>query len=97
MVNIKKLDFYDVITGDSSDGKNYGVDTSIFRRADNIDMIFDSRGSYLGIRICRGKFIDGKYTGKKGIYDFKSFMDLKIWAGGRCFSGSNDLIRIVIE
>lgn len=84
MSNIKKRDFYNATTGDSVDGNNYGIDAEIFKRADNVDMVFDSRGSFLGIMTCRGKFINGRYTCKRGIHDFKSFMDLKIWAGKQC-------------
>ena len=85
MVNTKKIEFYDVITGQPANKEMYGLDTAVFRKMDNVDMIFDSRGTYLGIRTCRGKIIDGKYTCKKGgILDFKSFEDLKIWAGARC-------------
>lgn len=47
-------------------------------------MIFDSRGKYLGIRTCIGKFINDKYTSKEGRRDFKSFLDLKIWEAARC-------------
>ena len=85
MVNMKKIEFYDAITGQPANEEMYGLDTSVFRKVDNVDMIFDSRGEYLGIRTCRGKIIDGKYTCKKGgILDFKSFEDLKIWAGVKC-------------
>lgn len=84
MSNIKKKDFYDVITGDDANIKSYGIDAATFKRVDNIDMVFDSRGKYLGIRTYRGKIIDGKYTCKKGIFHFKSFIDLKIWAGIQC-------------
>ncbi len=84
MCNIKKRDFYDAITGDAVNGKYYGNDAAVFRKVDNVDMIFDSRGEYLGVRTCRGKFIGNKYTAKKGPYDFKSFLDLKIWAGKGC-------------
>lgn len=84
MSNIKKKEFYDVITGDDATVENYGLDAAIFRKVDNVDLVFDSRGSYLGIRTCRGKFINGKYTCKRGIYDFKSDIDLRIWAGKIC-------------
>lgn len=84
MSNIKKRDFYNVITGDKESIDNYGIDAATFRNVDNIDQVFDSRGQYLGIRTCRGKIINGKYTCKKGILDFKSFADLKIWAGKEC-------------
>lgn len=84
MVNVKKIEFYDVTTGQSANKERYGIDTSVFRKVDNVDLIFDSRGKYLGIRTCRGEIIDGKYTCKKGILDFKSFTDLKIWAGSQC-------------
>lgn len=86
MANIKKRDFYDAITGDIVDGKYYGVDASVFKKVDNVEMIFDSRGQYLGVRTSRGKFENGRYTFKKGPYDFKSFIDLKIWGGRRCSS-----------
>jgi hypothetical protein len=84
MCNVRKKEFYDAVTGDATDGKYYGMDAAIFRMVDNVDMVFDSRGSYIGIRTCRGKFVDDKYTTKKGPYDFKSFSDLKIWAGKGC-------------
>ena len=84
MSNVKKREFYDVITGDYASEKNYRLDASIFKKVDNVDLIFDSRGSYLGIRTCRGKFINGKYTCKRGMFDFKSFIDLKIWGGKQC-------------
>ncbi len=84
MSNIKKKDFYNVITGDKESVDNYGIDAATFKNVDNIDQVFDSRGQYLGIRTCRGKIINGKYTCKKGILDFKSFTDLKIWAGKEC-------------
>ena len=84
MVNIKKLDYYDVITGYPVNKERYGFEASVFRKVDNVDMIFDSRGLYLGLRTCRGKFVDGKYTCKRGIFDFKPFSDLKIWAGRQC-------------
>lgn len=85
MSNIKnQMMFFDIITGNIASAEDYGIDGRVYRKTDNVDLIFDSRGSYLGIRTCRGKFIDDKYTGKKGIYDFKSFLDLKIWAGKRC-------------
>lgn len=86
MCNIKKRDFYDIITGDVANAKDYGINASTFKKVDNIDMIFDSRGEYLGIRTSRGKFVNGKYIIKKGPYDFKSISDLKIWAGKRCSS-----------
>lgn len=84
MSNIKKLDFFDVTTGYPVSGESYGRDTSTFKKVDNVDMIFDSRGEYLGIRTCRGKFINGKYTVKEGIRDFKSFLDLGIWTNVQC-------------
>ncbi len=84
MVNIKKIDFYDATTGQSVSGDTYGKDASVFKKVDNVDLVFDSRGEYLGIRTCRGMIINGKYTSKKGIRDFKSFMDLMIWAGVQC-------------
>lgn len=84
MVNIKKLDFFDIITGYPVNKDSYGRDSSTFKKTDNVDMIFDSRGKYLGIRTCIGKFINGKYTSKEGRRDFKSFLDLKIWTGVRC-------------
>jgi hypothetical protein len=48
MSNIKKRDFYDVITGDPVMSKNYGYDSSIYKRSDNADMIFDSEGRISG-------------------------------------------------
>ena len=84
MSNIKKIEFYDATTGEPVDKERYGIEASIFRKVDNVDLLFDSRGQYLGIRTCRGKIIDGKYTGKKGIRDFKPFTDLEIWTGIEC-------------
>lgn len=84
MANIKKRDFYNAITGDVTDAKYYGTDAAIFRRVDNVSMIFSSRGEYLGLMTCRGKMVDGKYIAKKGPSDFKSFSDLKIWDGKGC-------------
>jgi hypothetical protein len=84
MTNIKKREFYNVITGELNDGKYYGIEAEIFKKVDNVEMIFDSRGSYLGIRTSRGKFENGRYTFKKGPYDFKSFFDLMIWGGKLC-------------
>lgn len=86
MSNMKKRDFYNVITGERVDGENYGKYANIFKEVDNVVLVFDSRGSYLGIRTSRGKFENGKYIIKKGPYDFKSFLDLKIWGGKRCSS-----------
>jgi hypothetical protein len=84
MCNMKRKDFYDVITGDIVEANNYGRDTATFKKVDNVDMVFDSRGSYLGIRTSKGKFVGKKYIASKGPYDFKSFLDLKIWAGQEC-------------
>lgn len=84
MSNIKKKDFYNVVTGDKESIDNYGINASTFKKVDNVDMVFDSRGQYLGIRTCRGKIINGRYKCKVGIRDFKSFMDLKIWGGINC-------------
>lgn len=86
MVNVKKLDYFNVVTGDAVDGKSYGRDAAVFKQSDNVEMIFSSRGEYLGITICEGKFINGKYTGKQGPKNFKSFTDLKIWAGRECIN-----------
>lgn len=86
MSNIKKRDFYNVTTGEDVDGENYGKEAAIFKKVDNVSMVFDSRGKYLGIRTCRGKIVDGKYIAKKGPHDFKSFLDLNIWAGKGCNS-----------
>lgn len=87
MSNIRnQMAFFNVITGECIDGESYGKDAATFKKVDNIHMIFDSRGSYLGIRTSRGKFEKGKYIASKGPYDFKSFLDLKIWAGKRCSS-----------
>lgn len=88
MVNIKKKDFFDVITGEQVSGEYYGIDAAVFKKVDNIDMVFDSRGKYLGIRVCQGKIINDKgkiyYTGKKGIRDYRSISDLSIWACRPC-------------
>lgn len=86
MSNIKKKDFYDAITGDAVGSDSYGMGAVTFKKVDNVRLIFDSRGEYLGIQTCRGKIENGKYIAKKGPYDFKSFLDLKIWAGKRCSS-----------
>jgi hypothetical protein len=84
MSNVRKKEFYDAVTGDTTDGKYYGIDAAVFRKVDNVRMLFDSRGEYLGIITCKGSLVNGKYTTKKGPYDFKSFSDLKIWAGKGC-------------
>lgn len=84
MSNIKKRDFYNITTGERVDEESYGKDAATFKKVDNVRMIFDSRGEYLGIMTSRGKFENGKYIIKKGPYDFKSFLDLKIWEGKRC-------------
>lgn len=93
MSNIKKREFFNVVTGEKDDGKYYGIDSSIFRKSDNVELIFSSRGEYLGIKTCRGKFMKNDkggtyYTSKEGIFDFKSFDDLGIWAGKTCPSVS---------
>jgi hypothetical protein len=84
----KKRNYFNVVTGEYVDGEGYGIDARIFRKTDNVNLVFDSRGSYLGIQTCRGKVIDNKgkeyYTSKQGIKDFKSFIDLKMWEGIRC-------------
>lgn len=84
MSNLKKLDFYDVTNGKPLDASTYGALNKSFKKVDNIDLIFSSRGEYLGIQTCRGKIINGKYTCKKGIKDFKSVEDLSIWDRGTC-------------
>lgn len=84
MSNIKKRSFFNCITGEENRGEDYGINSSTFKKVDNVDLVFSSRGEYLGIRTCRGKIINGKYTCKQGIRDFKSFDDLKIWAGIQC-------------
>lgn len=84
MSNIKKLDFFNVITGNPVSEESYGRDSSTFKKVDNVDMVFDSCGRYLGIRTCRGKLINGKYIAKEGIRDFKSFLDLNIWTSKQC-------------
>lgn len=84
MSNIKKRDFYDAVTGEPVNKERYGIDAVVFRKVDNVDLVFDSRGRYLGTRTCRGKIINGKYTCKKGVFDFRSFMDLDIWEGVQC-------------
>ncbi len=84
MSNVKKRDFYDAITGDNANKEDYGIDAAIFKKVDNVEMIFDSRGEYLGINTCRGKMVNDKYVVKEGPKDFKSFLDLKIWAGKGC-------------
>lgn len=88
MSDIKKKDYYNAVTGEYVDGEDYGTDARIFRKTDNVNLVFDSRGSYLGIQTCRGSYIDHKgkkcYTSRQGIKDFKSFIDLKMWEGVRC-------------
>lgn len=96
MVNFKKLDFYNAITGDPVDEKNYGRFAEVFKKVDNVNMVFSSRGEYLGIQTCRGKIIDGKFTGKKGPRDFKSYTDFKIWAGVECVNLENSGGRILM-
>lgn len=86
MVNLRKKEFYDIISGDSESGERYGTDATISKKVDNVDLVYDSRGRYLGIRTCRGKFENGIYIANKGPYDFKSISDLKVWAGKRCRS-----------
>lgn len=84
MSNLKKIEYFNVVTGIPVSGEKYGVDASIFRKTDNVDLVFDSRGKYLGLRICGGREIDGKYTFKKGGFYFKSSDDLKIWENIKC-------------
>jgi len=88
---MKKRDFYNIVTGERVDGENYGTDAVISKEVDNVVLVFDSRGEYLGIMTSRGKFINEKYIASKGPYDFKSFLDLNIWTGKRC--GSTDFIE----
>lgn len=103
MVNVKKLDYFDVTTGIAVNSKNYGKDAVIFKRTDNVDMIFDSRGNYLGITTCRGSFDNnGRYTTKKGPKDFKSFMELEqIWKDVKCcdthFVESKDGTQMIVD
>ena len=84
MTNIKKKDFFNCVTGEENRGDDYGINSSTFKKVDNVAMLYSSRGEYLGIYTCRGKIKNGKYTGKEGPRDFKSFMDLNIWSGVRC-------------
>lgn len=84
MSNIKKREFFNAVTGENNDGENYGKNAVIFRKVDNVSMVFDSRGDYLGIITCRGKIVNGKYIVKQGPSDFKSFSDLKMWDGENC-------------
>lgn len=89
MSNTKKLDYYDVITGNSVDEDDYGFKATVNKKVDNVDQVFDSRGSYLGIRTFRGRIINGKFTCKKGgRFDFKSCIELEIWKGkgSSCYS-----------
>jgi len=84
MTNLKKKDFYNVITGEDVNKESYGINASTFKRVINVDMVFDSRGQYIGIRTCRGKFENNKYIPNKGIHDFKSFSELMIWNNQKC-------------
>ncbi len=84
MANIKKKEYFDCITGDCVNKEMYGVIASVFKKVDNVDMVYSSRGEFLGLRTCRGMIINGKYTAKKGIWCFKSFTDLNIWSGVYC-------------
>ena len=84
MTNIKKKDFYNAINGDDAKKESYGLESSTFKKVVNVDMLFDSRGEYLGIRTFRGKLENNKLNMKKGISDFKSFLDLSIWKNQKC-------------
>ena len=44
MSNMKKRDFYNIITGERVDGENYGKDAATFKEVDNVVLVFDSRG-----------------------------------------------------
>jgi hypothetical protein len=85
MTNIKKKEFYNCVTGCVELGNNYGYYATVFKKTVNVDMIYDSRGEYLGLRTCRGSIENKKYVPNKGIRDFKSFTELyKLWNGQMC-------------
>ena len=91
MSNLKQKDYFDCITGETVDDYNYGKDAKIFKKTDNIDLIYDSHGNYLGLRCSMGKFENengkdhkGKYIWSKGPYYYKSTEDLKVWGGIKC-------------
>jgi len=86
MSNVKKKDYYDCVTGCNEIEHDYGHFATVFKKTVNVDMIYDSRGKYLGIRTCRGSFNNnGKYIPNKGIRDFKSFTELyELWNGQLC-------------
>jgi len=91
MVNFKKKDFFNCITGEDNDGSTYGTSAVIFRRSNNVELIYDSHNNYLGLRISTGKYENenneknkGKYIWSKGPYYYKSPEDLKIWEGIKC-------------
>lgn len=81
MSNIRKKEFYDVITGESVEEDRYGEDAIIYKKSTNVDMIFDSHGQYLGIRKSLGKMINGKLTFRRGPYIFQSADELKYLVG----------------
>lgn len=96
--NNKDFDFFNVYTGEIEDGFLYGKDSSVFKRTDNIKLVRDSRGKYLGIKTCRGSFNpNGIYTARKGPSDFKSYEELKIWVGQKCIGSDNPYIRMSME
>lgn len=102
MTNLKKKEYFNVITGEKNDGKTYGKDAKIFKYADNISLIYDSRGKYLGLRISKGKFEfeddianKGLFIWEKGPFYFKSSDELKIWEGVSCIH--HDDIKIGSE
>ena len=42
MCNIKnQAKYFNVITGDNVSGESYGKDAAIFKKVDNIDLVFD--------------------------------------------------------
>lgn len=88
MVNFKKKDYFDCITGENVDASNYGKDAKIFKNADNMELMYDSHGNYLGIRCSMGKYINEKtketYVWSSGPYYYKSPEDLKVWDGIKC-------------
>lgn len=91
MSNLKKKDYFDCTTGEKVDGENYGRDAKIFKKSDNMELIYDSHGNYLGLRCSMGKFENenskdnkGEYIWSKGPYYYKSVEDLKVWDGIKC-------------
>lgn len=84
MCNIRRKECYDAVTGDTVNARYDGKNAATFRKVDDANLIFDSRGQYLGIRTSKGKFAKGVCATKKGPYEFKSFVDLRTWTNQGC-------------